>query len=406
MFILRILAYLFGQVTMVVKGRTLEKFINMATTRGIHFWDVKRLDEDTLVVRTTLSAVKPLRHIARRTSSRFHITEKKGLPFALSNVLKRKPLLIGVVVFVSGLYLLSSFVWFIDVEGNKSVPREEILRAAREAGIYRGTAKWSFENSAVEDGILERIPRLSWVGVRLHGTKAIISVAEKKLPAVEIAPGRSDIVAGKAGLVEDVLVLKGQAVVKDGQTVLPGEVLISGEIWPAEAVDEDGAVLPREPRYVRAKGIVRARVWYEEYGEMALVEEGMQATGRVAQAWSIKIGRRQINIKGSPNPPYKDYERTVTVRRLPGWRNLVVPVEVVSTTFREIKPYKRSRSREEAFEAARNEVLEAIRSQLPKEYKILNQKVEIIKTGRPEELVRVRASVEVLEDIGVERTLK
>ncbi len=406
MFILRILAYLFGQVTMVVKGRTLEKFINMATTRGIHFWDVKRLDEDTVVVRTTLSAVKPLRHIARRTRSRFHVTERKGLPFALSNVFKRKPLLVGVIVFVSGLYLLSSFVWFIDVEGNKSVPREEIIRAAREAGIYIGVAKWSFENSMVEDGILERVPKLSWVGVRLRGTKAIISVAEKKLSGTEVSPGRSDIVAGKAGLVEDVLVLKGQALVKKGQTVLPGEILISGEIWPEEALEEDGTVLPREPRYVRAKGIVRARVWYEEYAEVSLVEEGMLATGRIAHAWSIKIGQRQINIKGSARPPYKDYESTVTVRRLPAWRNLVVPVEVVSTTFREIKPYKRSRSREEAFKTARDEVLEAVRSQLPKEYRILNQKVEIIKTNKPEELVRVRASVEVLEDIGVERALK
>ncbi|MDI6710017.1 MAG: sporulation protein YqfD [Bacillota bacterium] len=407
MSILRILAWLYGHVTLIVKGRTLERFINMATSRGISFWDIRRLDEERIMIRTRIGGVRPLRHIARRTGSRFEISERVGFPFVLARLWRRKTLAMGLALFLVGLYTMASFVWFIDVKGNRTVSEAQIIRAARQAGLHPGVPKWGVEASRVEARIREQLPALAWVGVRLRGTQAVIEVAEKKLPSPDPAGIHSNIVAAKAGLVKEVLVLSGEAVVKEGETVVPGQLLISGEIWPPEGISAEGEILPGEPRRVRARGIVRARVWYEEYGEAPLVDEGTSLTGRQARAWEVKVGGRVMHISGPGRAPYKDYEQTVAAYRAPSWRSFSLPVELYSRTYREIKPYRRTRPYTEALRLARREARETLDAALAgTEVKVLNRRMEIINPGKQESLVRVRLTMEVLEDIGRERLVE
>ncbi|MBO8128555.1 MAG: sporulation protein YqfD [Peptococcaceae bacterium] len=402
MFVLRILAYLFGCVSLIVSGRTLERFINMANSRGIHLWDIKRLGPDRILIKTRLSGVKPLRHIARRTGSRFSVQERMGFPFLISRLRRRRMLVLGAVMFLAALYTLSSFVWFIEVTGNTKLSDHKIIEAVREAGLYPGVPKWRFEVARIEDEVLKKLPSLSWVGIQIRGTKAYIEVAEKKLPDVTEEKRPTHIVAAKAGLIEEILVLSGQAVVKEGDTVLPGQVLISGEIWPPDALQEgdEATVLPEGPRYVQAKGIVRARVWYEEYGEMPLVEEGCRFTGTEVQRICLKVAGHRIKIRGPREAPFKDYESETKVWQAPQWRSLPLPVEIISTTFREIRPYRVEHSRERALALAREEAEKRIRKVIPDGSKILNRKINVIYTGKKEPLVRVKLEVETMEDIG------
>lgn len=402
MFVLKIVAYLFGYVTMVVNGRTLERFINLATRRGIYFWDIRRLDQDRILIKTRLSGVKPLRHVARDTGSRFKIERRFGLPFFLGRARRRKTLALGVVFFLTALYALSSFVWFIEVEGNVKIGEREIIAAAREAGFYRGAPKWRFEVFAVEEKIKERLPAVAWVGLEIRGTRALITVAEKKfLPPDHDGP--SDILAAKAGLVRDVLVLSGQAVVREGDTVFPGQLLISGEIWPPEALDPQGAILNVEPRLTRARGIVNARVWYEAYGESALVEHAQKPTGREERRVAVRLFGRRLVILGPSEAPFSSFQTSETVWTGPGWRNYSLPVEVSTTVFRETKPHSVRISREEALRSATEQARGILKEQVPAEAEVLHRRVSLVDTPIAEELIRVRIIVETLEDIGVER---
>lgn len=407
MFLFRLMAYIFGHVSLLVQGEALEKFLNMAAGRGIYLWDITRVGKDKMLVKVRLSGVKPLRHIARSTKSRFKIKSREGMPFVVQRMKKRKMLVIGAVLFLLVLYMLSSFIWFIDIEGNKNISDEKILSIARQAGLARGALIWQVDPPAVEQALKDKLPTISWVCVTIEGTRAKVEIVEKKMPAGTGEHEAAHIVAKKAGLVKEILVLSGQPAVKEGDTVVPGQILISGEIIP-EVTEEpqtddslgEGPKPIALPRYVHAKGMVRARVWYEGYGESQLVEKGKRLTGRELEQVRMKIGGKEIILKGPKEIKFADYQVKQESKSLPTWRNITVPVELINVKYLELANYTEKRTRAEARELAEQKALAAIKSQMPEDAKIMEQRVERIETGQQENLVRVKVFIETLEEIG------
>lgn len=409
MVLAKLLAYIFGYVSMVVKGDFLEKFVNMATSRGIYLWDITRLGPDKMRVKVKVSDIRPLRHIARATKCRFKIVERMGLPFVLNRLKKRKILALGGLAFIIILYILSSFVWFIDVTGTDKLSKAEIIEIARESGLRPGAAKWQVDTKQVEKSIRERLNAVAWVGVTIEGTRVTIEIAERKLVTEEINRGPAHLVAGKAGLIKEVLVLKGQAMVKEGETVLPGQLLISGEVKEEVKPELTNQPLaegqePPEPKFishfVQAKGIVRARVWYEGYGECQITETMENLSGRHKNSIRIKIGAKEIIISGPKDSPYQYFELKQEVKRLPGWRNIEIPVELVSLRFNEKIISRVNRGETGARKIAEEIAMNQAKAKVPQGAKIVEQRVEQVSAGKAENLIRIKAFVETVEDIG------
>lgn len=416
MFLFRFISFLFGYVNILVKGENLEKFLNMAASRGIFLWDIKRVGENEILVKTRLSAVKPLRHIGRGTRSLFRFKAREGLPFIISRLKRRKSLLLGAVLFLIGLYSLSSFIWFIDIKGNKVLPTEKVLQIAAESGLKPGVIRFKVDEARVEGYIREKMPEVYYVSVEISGTRASIEIAEKTVRRKEEQYPAS-IVAQKAGLVKEVLVLVGNPLVKEGDTVVPGQTLISGIIPPPSppgSVPGDSAndpalnppPPPLPPTYVHAAGVVRARVWYEGYGEVLLVEDGTRKTGNSISRVCIKIGGREIILRGGRSIPFADYEVQRNVKKTPGWRNLSIPVEIITEIYYETEKFRVSRNRAEALELARQNALESARSGMGGDVQIIEEKTGEVSLKSPENIVRVRAYVETLEDIGQEKPIE
>lgn len=398
---MRLLSLLRGYVTLVVEGKKLERFINMAVSRGVRLWDITYLGNDRMLVRVRVYAVGALRHIAKRTASRFRIKKKSGLPFWLWRVRRRKAFYGGALFFAAALYFFFSFVWVVEVEGTKKIKPVAIRHAVAEIGLRPGVPHWLVDGKEVERHLKERFPGIAWVGVELAGGRARIKITEKKLP-LQTPSGPAHIVARKAGLIKELLVLEGQPLVKEGDTVLPGQVLISGEVVPG-AEGETG-IVPGLPRYVRAKGIVKARVWYEAYGEAPLVERG-ERMGRKVRITTLRVGGREFRIRGPKGTPYARYKVKVTVKRPFKGRTFGAPVELITREITEVVPYVKKRTREEARQLAAERARQKVRAEVEAGASILNQKMEEASPLR-QDAVRVRLRVEVLEDIGALREIK
>jgi similar to stage IV sporulation protein len=188
-----------------------------------------------------------------------------------------------------------------------------------------------------------------------------------------------------------VLVLNGHPAVKEGDTVSPGQVLISGEIPPLEEPPKPGegqkqgeeAKLKKPSRFVHARGIVRARVWYDGYGEAKFVETGIRRTGRSQTRVSIKFNGKEIILSGNQNIPYELYDTETFVKTIPQWRNLEVPVELVTLKYFETAQYREERGSEGARRLAGERALAEATGRIPETARLINSSLEDIQTGHP-----------------------
>ena len=114
-------AYVLGFLVLTVRGEHPERFLNLATMRGVALWDVLWVNPETILVKVAARSFRPLRHIARRTKVRVRIRTKHGLPFILQRLRRRWMLVGGAITFCLLLYLLSSLIWTVDVSGTRQL---------------------------------------------------------------------------------------------------------------------------------------------------------------------------------------------------------------------------------------------------------------------------------------------
>jgi similar to stage IV sporulation protein len=409
MFLSQWWSYLLGYLQIVVRGENVERFINMALSRGIFLWDVTRLDETMLLMKVRISGFRSLRHIARRVRCRVYIQGKFGLPFVLHRLGRRWMLVFGALVFAATLYTLSSFIWFVEVTGNDKIEPEQVLQSAAKYGLKVGAYKWPLDKSAVERGIADDLRELIFVGVEIHGTKATIEVAEKILPGDRDEANLSaHLVAAKDGVVTEVLVVSGIAQVKKGDTVRKGQILISGIVGAGDVLQEDqaaeGTEKPRAPGdsiLVRARGAVRARVWYEGYGEASLESVEEKLTADRVSSVGFRAGNKRIIVSGPRETPFQFYRKDVDIRKLPEWRNIKLPVELFTITYTRIEHSQRSLGYDEAAYLAGRQALAQAQAGLPSEAKVMSRRLERVDAGPG--VIRMKMTIETVEDIA--RTL-
>lgn len=182
------------------------------------------------------------------TRVEFEMTELLGMGGVVYNFRKR---LGGVAALSLCLILyvfLSDIVWDVRIEGNET-DENRLLSELSCAGLEVG-ARWSGLNrSALEVEVLENSEEISWVNINRRGGVAYVSVVRKNTHDDTEKSGFNNIVSTYDGVIEEITVVRGIAVVKVGDSVKKGDVLISG-------------VLPSElgGGFCYAEGCVRARV--------------------------------------------------------------------------------------------------------------------------------------------------
>jgi len=199
-------------------------------------------------------------------------------------------------------------------------------------------------------------------------------------------------VASKKGVIEKVIARNGKAVVKKGDVVEEGQVLITGIIS-----DE----FSENVMYVHAEGEVLARTLYSYKVEEPIEKTVKEETGEVFQRRELKIGDRGIQfIKG--DIPFEDYieeVREVKIFNL----DLDLPIKLLVHEYKEVRPKKVKQNVELIKEANHIKAVEELNKLLPSDAKIESKDV---KHYVKDNVVTTYVVVEVLEDIGEKRILQ
>lgn len=394
--------FLRGYLIVELKGNSLERILNKLNKSGIILWDIRRIKHG-FRFKMLAKEYKRLRLLIRYRKCTTKIIKKIGWPFFIYRSGRRKVLFVGIFIILLILKTLSLFLWGIALDGNQEISSEKIYNLFHEQGIKRGMLLKDIDLKKLEHVIMIENPTISWVSVSLEGTKLYVQVVEKQLIA---ETDLTDVIAKKAGVVTEMIVLQGKPTVEEGETVKKGQVLIAAanKHETFAQPDFEGNLPPYLPPAdeapTPARGIVKARVWYEGYGEAQCVLTRETLTGNQERALKVKIGSKTFHFAGSRSIPFVDYQIEKNVKRISLWRNLTLPIEIIKEDYLERAVYSERRTRETAIFLAKERALKSILNSLARDAIISQSQYFIISDGLEESnLIRVKVVLEVIEDI-------
>ena len=270
-----------------------EKIINLCAKNRIAVWNV-HYGNNKIRLFITVKDFKRLPKILKRSGLRLHILNKTGFPFFINRYKRRFGIFAGIVIFFAVLQFMSGFIWIIEVEGNKTVTDREILAICKDLGIEIGVKRNSIDTKNTPQDLLLKTDKLSWGSFNIEGCKLTVNVTEI-VPKTEDNTIATNLKAAKDGIIEKIDVTSGNPVVKVGDIVKKGDLLVSG-------ITET----MRDTKFVHSIGTVTAKTeetitLFEPFIKKSETLTGKTAKRRVLEIFGIKIplyiGKEKGNFK-------------------------------------------------------------------------------------------------------------
>lgn len=329
--------FLRGSVGVEVTGAFPERFLNLCAQEGVGFWELEFPDVHTLRFRAVRRDMGRMTRLAQKVMCEISFQKHAGMPFFLARFRRRYALLLGFALSLFAVTILSQFVLTVDVQGNETVPTQVILEELKRLGVHPGAYGPYIDERQVGNEALLALEDLSWLSINLHGTRAEVLVREV-VPKPEIVDERipAHVVAGGSGIITQMEVLSGQALFREGDTVVEGEVIISGVIDL------------QEPKYseidlgtltVRAAGNVYARTWRILSAVIPLEASVKEYSGAETSRWSLTIFGHRLQFYKNGGISYDRYDKIkdTKILTLPGGREM--PLTLTQEVIREYDLY-------------------------------------------------------------------
>jgi similar to stage IV sporulation protein len=130
-----------------------------------------------------------------------------------------------------------------------------------------------------------------------------------------------------------------------------------------------------------------------------LVTTIYERTGQQEIGVTLRVGQQEFQLKKVAVKPEKLVEVEVFNKKLSWWRNHDIVVESTISTYYELREKKVEIGIEDAKEQSKAKAFTSLQSLIPETAHVLSRNTEVLQL--PEKnLVRVKVSVETVEDIG------
>ena len=364
MFVKILIKYIIGFVRITVEGYYIERFINICTNKNILIWNLKKEKNIRLYLNIGKSDFKKLASICRKTKCKVKIESKHGIPFLINRYRKRKIFIIFfILVFICVLFS-SNFIWNIEIKAIDDYEFQNIMEDLKTAGLSTGKLKSKVNSKEVIEKLRLKRDDIAWAGLELKGTNAIVELvkADESPPIID-KTDYCNIIANKSGIITKINAQNGTALVKEGDIVQEGSVLIRGIM--------EGKYT--EPRYVHAIGEIQAKVWYTKSKKVYFKQEKNVQTGNEENKYGIKINNFKIFFSKKLSK-FELYDTIETEKKLKVFSNFYFPISVTKTIYKETQKTNINYSAEEAIEQGKQELKEELENEITNKENILRRK--------------------------------
>lgn len=269
--------YLRGYVLVRFEGTRPEIILSKLGKANIKVWKL-RYTNGYIYGKMCAKDFLKLRSLRYGTDIKIKIMGKRGLPFFARRYRHRSGLVVGAVIFFLILKFLSCFIWVINVEGNKTVKTTDILKTLRDIGVYEKMPKNEIDSKVMAQKLLLNRNDLSWSALNIEGCVLNVNISEIKETAKIDKSLPTNLVAANDGVITKIDAVSGDVLVKIGQNVHKGEVLVSGIIESMTSTV-----------FVRSEAIVTAQVEKTYTKSLDFTQRNKVYTGKKTEHNALQV---------------------------------------------------------------------------------------------------------------------
>ncbi len=343
----KLLNWFRGYLYVRIKGSSPERFINLCCNKKLFIWDLKQID-DEYRFHISIKNYKKLKPIAKKTGIIPRIIKKKGFPFFLYRNRKRKGFFVGLLMCVIIIYMMSLYIWNISIVGGSKYTTEAMVKFLSKNQVHTGMLQKKVDCQEIEETIRLAYKDIGWVSAEIRGTRLIIKITETNMPApAKVAMSPSHMVATKDAIVEKIITRSGTPMVKPGDVVKKGDILVSGIL----AIKGDFDEIQRYQPVVADADIV-CKSFYNYKESFSMIYHKRIYTGKSKKGYYFGIFGKKLFLY-NPRNSYDKYDIITNENALHITDSFYLPFLYGSIKTREYSEEKYNYTKEEAVSLAK-----------------------------------------------------
>lgn len=211
-----------------ITGGPSERFLNIANHRRLNIFNISRQGDRTFAF-TPAKEYPSVCAAAAKADTELAVVSRYGLIFRLRKYRARWGFFAGFAIFCLLMWVMSLFVWSVDIENLPEEYAVSVTDLLYEEGIRIGVLGTSIDGEMLELSLEEKLPQFDMIKVSRMGCKARVQF-DAAVPVHHRVEENSpcDLIARESGQIVSATASKGTIFVKEGDIVVPGDVLISG----------------------------------------------------------------------------------------------------------------------------------------------------------------------------------
>ncbi|MCI8891802.1 MAG: sporulation protein YqfD [Eubacterium sp.] len=380
--LLRLIKYFRGYVEVALWGYAPERFFNLCSNHDILIWDLRQ-DGDVYYFYISVEGFRCLKPLLKKSGTHIKISRKNGIPFFFFRYRKRKILFASVFVCMLILFTLSRFVWKININGNDSVTDDSMLQFLEEKNSSYGTPVSEIDCTKLEEEIRSCFDSIIWTSVKREGTTLTVDVQENLIVASQPSNAQLpeelknqdekgyDLLALHDGTIESIYVRKGTPMVRQGDIVKKGDVLVSGAL----PIYDDSGTLTAYQRCT-ADADIQLKTDYAYKDSFAARHTQRVYSGRTQQRYGFGFGDSYFQLPWN-KVDYENYTVMDTRTQVRLCDSFYLPVWLVRRTYEEYKEEQVIYTKQEARQQAQENLTEFLEKLAQKDVAVLEKHVMI-----------------------------
>lgn len=394
-YISKLWKFLNGYVIISIKGYNIEKLINKANQNNLKIYSVKK-DKNLATLTISPKDFKGFKKLSRKYKCKIKIINKNGffrvLLFFRNNIFY----IVGIFVALLFIFFMSQRIWIIDISGNSNISNKNILKFCSENSLYLGCNKNKIDGKKLSENLKIKYNTISWINISVKGSTAIIKLSEDKpINKIEKMDKPCDVVASSNCKILSIVTNKGTPMVKKGDTVLAGDVLISSMLVPSG--QEENPVND----FVSAKGDIKGLVQRNYSFTIPFNISEKAYTNNIKKEYSIKIFSKEFQL--NKIKLYDKFDKNENIVQLKLGESCPLPFFIKTQIYREYILENKKIDVETAKKKAEKQILDYIILNYDTKTDIISVNKKYNKTD-----ISLEVSTEIIseENVGIEKVVE